>query len=34
MNLKNIYPGGFLDFFKHMMGSSGGEFPLSKVLFG
>ena len=27
-----IYPGGFLDFFnKHMMGSSGGEFPLSKI---
>ena len=27
-----ILPGGFLDFFnKHMMGSSGGEFPLSKV---
>lgn len=27
-----IFPGGFLDFFnKHMMGSDGGEFPLSKV---
>lgn len=27
-----ILPGGFLDFFnKHMMGSSGGEFPLSKI---
>ena len=27
-----IFPGGFLDFFnKHMMGSSGGEFPLSKI---
>ena len=27
-----ILPGGFLDFFnKYMMGSSGGEFPLSKI---
>ena len=27
-----ILPGGFLDFFnEHMMGSSGGEFPLSKI---
>ena len=27
-----IFPGGFLDFFnKHMMGSSGGEFLLSKI---
>ena len=27
-----VLPGGFLDFFnKHMMGSSGGEFPLSKI---
>ena len=27
-----ILPGGFLDFFnKHMMGSSGGDFPLSKI---
>jgi hypothetical protein len=27
-----IFPGGFLDFFnKNMMGSEGGEFPLSKI---